>query len=93
MDDLKRFTVSEDVVARNVGGEMVLLDLATGLYFGLNAVGSCVWDRLNESAACLDELADRIEAEFDAPREVIEQDLTALLGNLAERQLITGIVA
>lgn len=90
MVDSRKFTVSDDVVAHLVGGEMVLLNLASGLYFGLNAVGSCVWDRLNESAACLDELVDRIEAEFDAPRDAIERDLVSLLSSLAERQLITS---
>lgn len=82
-----RFRASEDVVAREVGGEMVLLDLVSGTYFGLGAVGSRVWERLSQGDASLGELADLVEAEFDAPRERIEQDLAELLTQLVDKQL------
>lgn len=79
---------SVDVVAREVDGEMVLLNLASGIYFGLDPVGSRVWARLSDSPAGLSDLADVVEAEFDAPRDVIEQDLVLLLDELAEKGLI-----
>lgn len=82
------FQVADDVIAREVAGEMVLLDLASGLYFGLDPVGSRAWQRLSEHAACLTDLVDIIEAEYDAPRAVIEQDLAKLLDHLLERRLI-----
>lgn len=84
----ERFHASEDVVAREVAGEMVLLDLESGLYFGLDRVGSRVWQRLSDGGASVADLADVIEAEFDAPREVIEQDLARLLDQLAGKSLI-----
>jgi hypothetical protein len=86
----QRFQVSDDVVAREVAGEMVLLDLASGLYFGLNPVGSRIWARLSQGACSLAELCDLIEAEFDAPRAVIEQDIVALARQLAEKKLIAS---
>lgn len=87
MTDNARLRASEDVIAREVGGEMVLLDLVSGVYFGLDPVGSRVWTRLTEDAANLVELADLIEAEFDAPRERIEDDLKVLLDQFAEKNL------
>lgn len=78
----------EDVVAREVSGEMVLLDLASGLYFGLDPVGSRVWERLSQSAASLGDLTDVIEAAFDAPRAVIAADLERLLAQLSEKKLV-----
>ena len=81
------FRASDDVVAREVGGEMVLLDLASGTYFGLGAVGGRVWEQLSQGDASLAQLAELIEAEFDAPRDVIEQDLAELLGQLVDKQL------
>lgn len=79
---------SEDVVARDVGGEMVLLDLASGLYFGLDPVGSRAWERLSESAVTLGELTDVIEAAFYAPRDVIAADLERLIAQLTEKKLV-----
>lgn len=84
---------SEDVVAREVGGEMVLLDLASGLYFGLDPVGSRVWERLSDGGASLAELTDLIEAAFDAPRAVIAADLERLLAQLSEKNLVEPAAA
>jgi len=85
----QRFQVSDDVVAREVAGEMVLLDLASGLYFGLDPVGSRIWDRLSEGPCSLAEVCDLIEAEFDAPRDQIERDIVELATQFAEKKLIT----
>ncbi len=81
---------SDDVVSRMVGGEMVLLDLASGLYFGLNKVGSRVWELLEEAPHSGTQLCDVIEAEFDAERVDIERDVLALLGDLEERKLVVN---
>jgi hypothetical protein len=84
----QNFVASDDVVSREVAGEMVLLDLASGQYFGLSGVGGRVWARLTESACSIRDLSQLIEAEFDAPYERIEQDVLALARDLAERNLI-----
>lgn len=87
----QRFQVSDDVVAREVAGEMVLLDLASGLYFGLDPVGSRIWDRLSEGPCSLAEVCDLIEAEFDAPRDQIEADTLALAAQFTEKKLINTV--
>lgn len=87
----QRYQVSDDVIAREVAGEMVLLDLASGLYFGLDPVGSRIWDRLSASPCSLAEVCDVIEAEFDAPRDRIEQDILALAAQFTEKNLIVAV--
>jgi len=84
----QRFQVSDDVIAREVAGEMVLLDLESGLYFGLDPVGSRIWDRLSEGPCSLAEVCDLVEAEFDAPRDQIERDIVALAAQFTEKKLI-----
>lgn len=84
------FTASSEVVAREVGGEMVLLDLASGQYFGLDPVGARIWELLSQQPHSLEQLSDAIEEEFDAPRERIEQDLFALAAQLLDQKLIVG---
>ncbi len=83
-----RFRKSEDVVAREVAGEMVLLDLASGLYFGLNSVGCQVWEALDEEPRALADVCAAIEAQFNAPRDVIERDVMALMQELSEKALV-----
>jgi len=82
------FAVSDDVVARKLESETVLLDLNSGIYFGLDAVGGRIWELLEHEPRSLADVADRIEAEFDAPRERIVDDLLSLAKNLQERELI-----
>lgn len=89
----QQFQVSDDVIGREVAGEMVLLDLASGQYFGLDPVGSLIWERLSEGPCVLSDLCDAVEAAFDAPRAQIESDMLALFAQLSEKQLVTPLPA
>ena len=84
-----KIVVSEDVVAREVAGETVLLNLASGTYFGLDAIGGTIWQWL-ESGDCqnLAELAEKLIREYDVSRDDAEADLLALAAELAEHHLI-----
>jgi len=85
------FAASEDVVSREVNGEMVLLDLASGEYFGLAEVGCRIWDLLSIEARSLADLCDVVEAEYEAPRDLIEADVLALATDLEARDLIVSV--
>lgn len=84
-----KVTTSDDVVARVVAGETVLLNLATGTYFGLNEVGGRVWHLLDAEGCTLAEVCEKLQAEFEVSGEQAEADVLALLGDLAEHGLIT----
>jgi hypothetical protein len=45
------FSVSAQVMARRVGNETVLLDLASGTYFGLDPVGARIWQLIGKEDA------------------------------------------
>ncbi len=79
---------ADSVVARKVGEDMVLLDLESGQYFGLDAVGSRFWQLLEKSEQPLSDIGEAIHAEYDAIQEDIDQDLVLLANSLAERNLI-----
>ena len=82
-----RLTTSDDVVCRQVGGETVLLDIASGTYFGLDAVGARVWQLIEDDGCSLFETCDRIGAEYDVARTDLEQDVLALAAQLVEHGL------
>src|SRR5262245_3491533 len=79
--------VSPDVVFRDLEGEAVILDLASGTYFGLNAVATRVWRLLDEGRP-FTAIVDAIAEEFDAVRGDVERDVAALLHDLQARRLI-----
>jgi hypothetical protein len=77
MNDIKTFLISPHVLAQEVGEEIVLLDLNSDTYFGLDATGSRIW-RLVKEGKDLDEICEALFNEYDASREDLERD-TALL--------------
>ena len=79
-----------DVVWRDVDGEIVLLNVVTGQYFGLDEIGSRVWLLLQNGDAGLSisALHARVLEEFDVDPGTALADLTALVGQLVEQQLL-----
>ena len=76
-----------DVLFQVVGGEAVLLNLASEKYFGLDPVGMRIWTLLIEDAH-LQHAFDRMCAEFDVEPAALEADLLALVGKMAEAGLV-----
>lgn len=85
------FLPHPDVVWREVDGEVVLLNVVTGQYFGLDPVGSEVWILLQSAGAKgsnLDTLCAMVTARFEVDSATAERDLTALLNELLTQQLL-----
>ena len=81
------FTVSKDVLFQEVSGETVLLDLASEQYFGLDEVGTRVWQLLNEGQS-LDAMLEVLLGEYEVERERLVADVRALLASLIEKGLV-----
>lgn len=80
-----------DVVWREVDGEVVLLNVVTGQYFGLDPVGSHVWMLLQSvgpTGANLHTLCDLVTAQFEVDAATAERDLSALISELLAQQLL-----
>ncbi len=87
MTDERRIKASVDVVSRVVDGEAVLLDLESGKYFGLNPVGSRVWELLQEETT-VTALCERMGAEFEVESATLRADVVELIEQLRERRLV-----
>ena len=77
---------SDDAVFREMDGESVLLNLETGMYFGLDEVGTRVW-RLAADNGSLRAIRERLVDEYDADAATIERDLLALADALVSKGL------
>lgn len=78
-----RFSPSEHAVESRVGDEMVLLHLGSGTYYGLDPVGTRIWELLKEGVA-LGAICASITDEYDVGLDVVESDLRRFLEDLAE---------
>lgn len=79
--------ISDKVVYKTFEDEIILLHLDSGIYYGLDAVGSRFWSLLEQERdvdAALALMAD----EFDVDRHTLERDCRELLGQLREKGLV-----
>lgn len=78
---------ARDQVSADLEGEAVILNLADGVYYGLDGVGARIWELLREPCTAA-RLRDAVTAEFAVDAETAWRDLSALLAELAQRRLV-----
>jgi hypothetical protein len=86
MDLETRLTIPPQVMTRLVGDETVLLDLASGIYFGLDGVGKRIWESVADGSS-LGQAADVIVAEYEVDEAEARADVLAFAKQLIERGL------
>ena len=83
-----RYAASENVIARTIGDETVLLNIDTEAYFGLNEVGSVVWQSLNNGPLDTQSIVNAVTENFDVERTLAAADVSALLATLLDQGLV-----
>lgn len=84
---------SEDVVAREIEGELIIVPLASGIgeaedeLYTLNETGKAIWDKL-DGAHTLAQIAAELSAEYSAPAADLERDVTGLVAELVRRKML-----
>jgi hypothetical protein len=78
---------SEDQMDADLGGELAILNLKTGIYYGLDEVGARIWALLKETQT-VREIRNVILAEYAVDESCCERDLVRLLTELDQHKLI-----
>ncbi|MEX0763058.1 MAG: PqqD family protein [Dehalococcoidia bacterium] len=83
IDSLKYLKVelSPDVLFQELDGEVVLLSIKTGEYYGLNEVGARIWVLLKQDRP-LNEIAQTILARYEVSDEALINDMMRFLHTL-----------
>ncbi|MEM1111620.1 MAG: PqqD family protein [Pseudomonadota bacterium] len=79
--------VSPDVISQEVSGETVLLDLQTEHYFGLDEVGTRIWQLIKETDD-LKEIFSTLLSEYEVSEARLQNDLNVLLSEISDLGLI-----
>ena len=82
-----KMVIPAQVMSRQVGDETVILDLGSGMYFGLDPVGARIWQLLSEGHQ-LDAIVAALLAEYEVPEDQLRQDVNALVDELVTRGLV-----
>lgn len=87
---MERFIQNKEIVQSKIGEEVVMLDMESGFYFGLNSVASVIWGKL-EHAIGFKELIDSLLGQFDVDQAVCESDTRELLDQMLEKNIIRRV--
>ena len=82
-----KLSIPPQVMSRQVGDETVLLDLASGVYFGVDGVARRIWECIADGKS-LAEAAAAITEEFEVDEVTAQADVIAFSSELVERGLL-----
>lgn len=74
-------------VSADLAGEAVILNLDSGVYFGLNEIGASIWQQI-QAPKKVTAIRDILLEEYEVERALCERDLLELLQELAAARLI-----
>lgn len=88
MDKNSTFKIPTHVMTRVVGSETVVLDLESGTYFGLDPIGTRIWQLLEERKS-LAGISDVMIEDFEVSKDDLERDALAFAQELLGKNLIS----
>ena len=90
------YAPSEDVVAREIEGEIIIVPLVAGIgdmedeLFTLNETGKIIWGRL-DGKKTLNAVVAELAQEFNAPKEEIVRDVIGFAQELLKRSMLIEV--
>ena len=87
---------SENVVAREIEGEVIIVPLVSGIgdaddeLYTLNPTGQVIWQKL-DGKRTLKEIAGLLQNEFDAPITDLEKDVLGFVNELTKRKMLSVV--
>ncbi|MBF0406255.1 MAG: PqqD family protein [Candidatus Riflebacteria bacterium] len=81
---------SDELISTPVKDELVMMNVETGKYFGLNHVATTVWQNLQNEISVAD-LCEKVCSEFEVSPEVCRSEVMAFLETLHQKDLISVV--
>ncbi len=91
-----KYMLSENVVARDVQGEFIIIPIASGVgdqgdeIFTMNETGRAIWDRLDGKRE-LKSVIEDLSLEFEGLQEDMQRDVLGIAEELLRRKMIVRI--
>ena len=82
-----KIKIPDDVMFRILGDEAVILNVASGVYFGLDTIGTRMWQLMSEHGAT-DKVVELLLEEYEVEEEQLRGDLDKLIEQLSEKGLV-----
>lgn len=76
-----------EMVTSNIDGEIVMMSIENGEYYGLDEVGSRIWELL-ENPVTFEQLVNTLVEEFEVDVETCKADTLEFLNQMVEKKII-----
>ncbi len=86
-DENSRFVRNPDLVSADMDGDLVMMSIENGEYYGIGGVGSRIWELL-EQPVSLGQITETITSEFDVEADRCRADAIDFAKKLIELGLI-----
>lgn len=80
---------NKDMLFNEIDGEVVMLSIENSEYYGLDKVGSRIWELL-ENPIRFDALVNILMKEYEVPEKQCREDTLFFLQKLADKNVITA---
>jgi len=77
----------EEVVASDIDGETVMMSIENGKYYGLDDIGSRIWELIEEPIKVSD-LVDTLLGRYEVDRRTCEKDVLKFLNELDDDKIL-----
>jgi hypothetical protein len=82
-----RFVAVKDHLYSELKGEGVILSLKNGKYYGVNSVGACIWETV-QNPVTFQEIQSNVMREFDVNEALCRQDVLSFLEKMTKEELV-----
>jgi hypothetical protein len=85
--DDKRYSQNPDLLSVEMDGDLVMMSIETGNYFGVSGIGPRVWELIG-TPRTFAELMDTICVEYEVDAETASADLRNFLEKLSDNGML-----
>ena len=78
---------NEDLLTSNIGEEVVMMSIENSAYYGLDPVGSKIWDMLDKPVSVSD-LCEHLQECFDVSPQQCQKDVLEFLIEMQEEDML-----
>jgi Coenzyme PQQ synthesis protein D (PqqD) len=86
-----KWQITPEVLSSKIDEEVVLMSIEADAYFGLDPVGSNIWELLSKNPATINELVFILMEEYEVAEEDCRKDVQSFIDDMSSRKLIREI--
>ena len=86
-----KWQVSQEVLSSKIDDEIILMSIKADAYFGIDPVGSQVWEILSKHPLTTNEIVQLMMEDYEVDEETCRADVQAFIDDMYARKLIEKV--